>query len=163
MPIKITIKLMSGDILEYVARPYQGRARFRTHQPRMEEMVLNHLGLGSYKWRVKLVHEDDLERMIANYKESIRQRMEENQKPRRNWFFSIPSEEKQQEEIANLDEGYKSLYRNLIEEQRYYTEDTTVYAIVEESNWRQIDDYLEKMEKGMSEMDLSGQDEEMIE
>lgn len=156
MPIKITIRLMSGEILEYFARPYQGRARFRTHQLRMEEMVLNHLGLGSYKWRVKLIHEDDQERMIALYRGDIQCHIEENQLPGRQWKFVIPSEETQKEEIAKLDEGYKSNYRIRMEEERYYTEDTTVYAIVEESNWREMDRLL-------SMTDLSLKDDEMDE
>jgi hypothetical protein len=147
MPIKITIRLMSGEHLEYFARPYQGRARFRTHQPRMEEMVLKHLGLESYTWRVKLIHEDDQERLIALYKDYIQKQIEENQQPKRTWFYSIPSEEKQQEEIAELIDG-RSNYRVVMEEQRYYTEDTVVYAMVEKTNW--ID-----FEKMMSEMDLS--------
>jgi len=138
MPIKITIHLMSGETLEYSARLYQGRARFLTHQQRMQEMVLKHLDLTSFEWRVKLIHNDDEERMVAIYKDHIQQHIQENHQPRRTWFYSIPSEEEQGLEIQKILEEYRNNYRIRMEEQRYYTEDTIIYAMVEKTNWGEI-------------------------
>lgn len=58
--MKLYIKLMSGDILEYVPRSVRGnRCKIETHKPYIQRIILDHLKLNEDAYLVKILTEED--------------------------------------------------------------------------------------------------------
>jgi hypothetical protein len=71
--MKLYIRLISGDILEYTCRGARnGRSRVETHESRIQQIVLNHLNLSNKSYEVKLYLESDAkEEEIQSDKKTI--------------------------------------------------------------------------------------------
>ena len=126
MPLKIVIQLMNGDQLEYSARLYQGKSKYSTHCDKMENLVLAHFQFSPNEYKVKFIHGDEEEIISSIYKNQL--------------INQHTSEEIQRIEIARILSGEGSGYHTAMDSQRYYFQNTIIYALVE------------KREKSLDEM-----------
>ena len=63
MPFLLTIKLLNGDELTYNVQPRNGRGLWKTHHPRLEKMVYQHLDLTWNEYNIKFIFGDEEERL----------------------------------------------------------------------------------------------------
>ncbi len=121
MPLKILIQLMNGDQLEYSARLWQGKVKYISHFQKMEQLVLSHLQLSQTEYKVKFIHGDEEERIAEIYRSSLAN--------------ALLSQGLQSQQIITILSQHhsedNSIYQTIMDNQRYYIEDTIVYALVE--------------------------------
>lgn len=121
MPLKILIQLMNGDQLEYSARLWQGKVKYTAHFQKMEQLVLSHFQLSQTEYKVKFIHGDEEERITEIYRSSLAN--------------TLLSQEVQAQQIEMILSEHQSssyyAYHMVMDNQRYYTENTIVYALVE--------------------------------
>jgi hypothetical protein len=118
MPLKILIQLMNGAQLEYSARLWQGKAKYTTHFQKMEQLVLSHFQLSQTEYKVKFIHGDEEERITEIYRSSFAN--------------GQLSQEVQAQQIAMILSEENSGYQTVMDNQRYYIENTIVCALVEQ-------------------------------
>lgn len=69
--ITINIVLMSGEVLPYTCRGTRGKTKYLTHKNRMEDFVINHLQLDPENYSVKILHDDDEERLQTEHNQRV--------------------------------------------------------------------------------------------
>ncbi len=119
---------MSGEVIPYVCKGT--KAKFLCHRNHIEEMVLNHLGLDRENYIVKLIHDDDEERLEKDHIE----RMEKLRSKGKNI----------------IDYGFPGLYsdeaimqfKSQRDRNRHYEDGSIVRVFVEEFNFRKVWDEL---------------------
>jgi hypothetical protein len=62
---------MSGEVIPYTCSSRGGSTKFLRHRNRIEEKVLDHLGLDKKNYIVKLIHDDDDEKLQQEHNTRI--------------------------------------------------------------------------------------------
>ena len=68
--ITIYVVLMSGEVLHYKCFA-NNKAKFLSHKSRIQDMVLKHLELTKENYIVKLIHDDDEEKLQNEHIERV--------------------------------------------------------------------------------------------
>jgi hypothetical protein len=115
---------MSGEVISYICNG--SRAKFLTHKNNISKTVLDHLGLDKENYIVKLIHDDDDERLQKEHTERIERARE---KGKNVLDFGLPG-------IYSFEAILQ--FKNQRDKNRYYEDGSIVRAFIEEFNLKKI-------------------------
>lgn len=122
---------MSGEVLKFQTRARNGSVKYMTVANRIREAVLLALSLDSADHVVKLLHDDDEERMIAINRQII---------DNCNRKFGRPEAKEEDCSLDGWHEADKMRLQDTVDKARVYRDGDVVHALVKEFNTRTLED-----------------------
>ena len=137
MSITINVQLLSGEVLKFQSRARNGSVKYMTVAKRIHETVLLALSLDSAEHIVKLLHDDDEERMIAVNRQII---------DNCNRKFGRPEAKEEDCSLDGWHEADKMRLQDTVDKARVYHDGDIVHAIVKSNTWADLEDSDSDME-----------------
>ena len=130
--ITIYVVLMSGEVLNYtcVARVIAdngNKTKFLTHKSRIQDMVLKHLELTKENYIVKLIHDDDEEKLQNEHIERVEKWKRQGNKLINENTYILP---------GDYDFNAIKTFENQRDKNRYYENGSIVRAFVDKFNFK---------------------------
>jgi hypothetical protein len=114
MPFTLVVQLLNGQSFPYTVRPRLGKAAWTTHLPRLTELVSSALDLPQDQYIIQFIFGDEEQRLT-----DIIQRL----------TYIIP--QYQPSSLDLLMRSPSSPEYTLMNQERYITQDTIIYALAE--------------------------------
>lgn len=123
--VTVYVTLMSGEVMPYICKSRGGKVKYLSHRDKIKEMIYNHLKLDLGKYIVKLLHDDDDEKLKEEQTKSIQKLMDG----------------------VEYDDSAIRLFKERRDKNRYYENGSVVRAFIEELNLIELWNEIGKLDK----------------
>ena len=124
--ITINIILMTGEVIPYTCTDTRCKTRYLNHKNRMNDLVINHLGLDRENYTVKFYHDDDDERLQKEHNKRVER-----------WIASGKYVSEESKILPGIYDSFAlQSFQDQRDKNRYYKNGQIVKAFVIEFNMR---------------------------